>query len=52
VVNLANKFARFTDRWSPKIVGEVNDMTSCSSSSAAVCSCSFETATGRSALAS
>jgi mannose-6-phosphate isomerase-like protein (cupin superfamily) len=26
VVNLADKFARFTDRWSPKIVGEVNDM--------------------------
>lgn len=26
VVNLADKFSRFTDRWSPKIVGEVNDM--------------------------
>ena len=26
VVNLAEKFSRFTDRWSPKIVGEVNDM--------------------------
>jgi mannose-6-phosphate isomerase-like protein (cupin superfamily) len=26
VVNLAAKFSRFTDRWSPKIVGEVNDM--------------------------
>jgi mannose-6-phosphate isomerase-like protein (cupin superfamily) len=26
VVNLADKFTRFTDRWSPKIVGEVNDM--------------------------
>jgi mannose-6-phosphate isomerase-like protein (cupin superfamily) len=26
VVNLAEKFARFTDRWSPKIVGEVNDV--------------------------
>ena len=26
VVNLATKFSRFTDRWSPKIVGEVNDM--------------------------
>ena len=26
VVKLADKFARFTDRWSPKIVGEVNDM--------------------------
>ena len=26
VVNLAEKFARFTDRWSPKIVGDVNDM--------------------------
>jgi mannose-6-phosphate isomerase-like protein (cupin superfamily) len=26
VVNLADKFSRFTDHWSPKIVGEVNDM--------------------------
>jgi mannose-6-phosphate isomerase-like protein (cupin superfamily) len=26
VVNLAEKFSRFIDRWSPKIVGEVNDM--------------------------
>jgi mannose-6-phosphate isomerase-like protein (cupin superfamily) len=26
VVNLAEKFPRFTDRWSPKIVGEVNDV--------------------------
>ena len=26
VVNLAEKFSRFTDRWSPKIVGDVNDM--------------------------
>ena len=26
VVNLADKFSRFTERWSPKIVGEVNDM--------------------------
>src|SRR5216117_4621895 len=26
VVNLAEKFSKFTDRWSPKIVGEVNDM--------------------------
>jgi mannose-6-phosphate isomerase-like protein (cupin superfamily) len=25
VVNLAETFARFTDRWSPKIVGELND---------------------------
>lgn len=25
VVNLAEKFAAFSDRWSPKIVGEVND---------------------------
>lgn len=24
-VNLADKLARFSDRWSPKIVGEVND---------------------------
>jgi mannose-6-phosphate isomerase-like protein (cupin superfamily) len=24
-VNLAEKFARFSDYWSPKIVGEVND---------------------------
>jgi mannose-6-phosphate isomerase-like protein (cupin superfamily) len=24
-VNLANKFARFNEYWSPKIVGEVND---------------------------
>lgn len=24
-VNLAEKFSRFTDHWSPKIVGEVND---------------------------
>ena len=26
VVNLAEKFTRFSDHWSPKIVGEVNDM--------------------------
>ena len=26
VVNLAEKFTRFTDHWSPKIVGDVNDM--------------------------
>ena len=26
VVNLADKFSRFTDRWSPKIVGDVNEM--------------------------
>jgi mannose-6-phosphate isomerase-like protein (cupin superfamily) len=26
VVNLAEKLSRFSDRWSPKIVGEVNDM--------------------------
>jgi mannose-6-phosphate isomerase-like protein (cupin superfamily) len=26
VVNLAEKFTRFQDRWSPKIVGDVNDM--------------------------
>ena len=26
VVNLAEKLSRFTDRWSPKVVGEVNDM--------------------------
>jgi len=26
VVNLAEKLSRFTERWSPKIVGEVNDM--------------------------
>ena len=26
VVNLADKFSRFSDRWSPKIVGEINDM--------------------------
>jgi mannose-6-phosphate isomerase-like protein (cupin superfamily) len=25
VVNLAQKFAAFADRWSPKIAGEVND---------------------------
>ncbi|MBI3453127.1 MAG: cupin domain-containing protein [Rhodospirillales bacterium] len=25
-VNLADKFARFADAWSPKIVGTVNDM--------------------------
>ena len=24
-VNLAQTFARFTDQWSPKIVGEIND---------------------------
>ena len=24
-INLADKFASFTDRWSPKIIGEVND---------------------------
>ncbi|MCG8508958.1 MAG: cupin domain-containing protein [Rhodospirillales bacterium] len=24
-VNLAEKFSRFSDQWSPKIVGEVND---------------------------
>ena len=26
VINLAVKFSSFTDRWSPKIVGDVNDM--------------------------
>lgn len=26
VVNLADKFRRFADYWSPKIVGEVNDL--------------------------
>jgi mannose-6-phosphate isomerase-like protein (cupin superfamily) len=26
VVNLADKFRRFTELWSPKIVGEVNDL--------------------------
>ena len=26
VVNLAEKFGRFTEAWAPKIVGEVNDM--------------------------
>jgi mannose-6-phosphate isomerase-like protein (cupin superfamily) len=26
VVNLADKFSRFSDAWSPKIVGDVNDM--------------------------
>jgi len=26
VVNLAETFGKFTDTWSPKIVGEVNDM--------------------------
>ena len=26
VVNLAEKFSRFSERWSPKIVGEINDM--------------------------
>ena len=26
VVRLAEKFAKFTDYWSPKIVGEVNEM--------------------------
>ena len=26
VVNLAEKFSRFRDYWSPKIVGEVNEM--------------------------
>jgi mannose-6-phosphate isomerase-like protein (cupin superfamily) len=26
VVNLAEKFGRFSDYWSPKIVGDVNDM--------------------------
>ncbi len=26
VVNLADKFRRFTEPWSPKIVGEVNDL--------------------------
>ena len=26
VINLAEKFSSFTDRWSPKIVGDVNDM--------------------------
>jgi len=25
VVNLADKFAKFKERWSPRIVGEVND---------------------------
>ena len=24
-VNLANKFSSFSDRWSPKIIGELND---------------------------
>ena len=24
-INLAEKFSRFSDRWSPKIVGELND---------------------------
>lgn len=26
VVNLSDKFARFSDHWSPKVVGEVNDI--------------------------
>ena len=26
VVNLAEKFTRFTDHWHPRIVGELNDM--------------------------
>jgi len=26
IVNLAEKFAQFTDYWSPKIVGDVNEM--------------------------
>ena len=26
VVNLAERFGRFTEHWSPKIVGEVNDL--------------------------
>ncbi len=26
VVNLPEKFGRFSDHWSPKIVGEINDM--------------------------
>lgn len=26
VVNLAEKLSRFTEHWSPKVVGEVNDM--------------------------
>ncbi len=26
VVNLAEVFGRFTDHWSPKVVGEVNDL--------------------------
>ena len=26
IVNLAEKFSKFTDRWSPKIVGDVNEM--------------------------
>ena len=26
VVNLSETFSRFTDHWSPKIVGDVNDM--------------------------
>jgi mannose-6-phosphate isomerase-like protein (cupin superfamily) len=26
VVNLSEKFSRFSDHWSPKIVGEINDM--------------------------
>ncbi len=25
-VNLAEKFGRFADHWSPKVVGEINDM--------------------------
>jgi len=30
-VNLSEKLARFTDLWSPKAVGSVNDFTSSSS---------------------
>jgi len=26
VINLAEKFSRFTERWSPKIIGDVNEM--------------------------
>jgi hypothetical protein len=26
VINLADKLSQFTDAWSPKIVGEINDM--------------------------
>jgi len=26
VINLADKFSKFTDRWNPRIVGDLNDM--------------------------